>query len=108
MCGGGITCGLDHDGVVRRYAASLRLATSSRTTRSTPPHTSPGSSPSSRPKWIHSQRVIGWFAGGLWCAVIARWLWIHFGRELGELPGLVWGGVLLVVLALVARRREAA
>src|SRR2546426_6386805 len=29
-------------------------------------------------------RVIGWFAGGLWCAVIARWLWIHFGRELGE------------------------
>jgi len=53
-------------------------------------------------------RVIGWFAGGLWCAVIARWLWIHFGRELGELPGLIWGGVLLVVLELVARRREAA
>src|SRR6266699_3902209 len=45
-------------------------------------------------------RVIGWFAGGLWCAVI--------GRELGELPGLIWGGVLLVVLELVARRREAA
>src|SRR5437667_6265554 len=53
-------------------------------------------------------RVIGWFAGGLWCAVIARWLWIRFGRELGELPGLIWGGVLLVVLELVARRREAA
>jgi len=27
-------------------------------------------------------RVIGWFAGGLWCAVVARWLWIRFGREL--------------------------
>jgi hypothetical protein len=53
-------------------------------------------------------RVIGWFAGGLWCAVIARWLWIHFGRDLGELPGLIWGGVLLVVLELVARRREGA
>ena len=52
-------------------------------------------------------RVIGWFAGGLWCAVIARWLWIHFGRELGELPGLIWGGVLLVVLELLARRRGA-
>src|SRR5204862_167020 len=52
-------------------------------------------------------RVIGWFAGGLWCAVVARWLWIRFGRELGELPGLIWGGVLLVVLELVARRRGA-
>jgi len=49
-------------------------------------------------------RVIGWFAGGLWCAVIARWLWMNLGRDLRDLPGLVWGGVLLVVLELVARK----
>ena len=53
-------------------------------------------------------RLVGWFAGGLWCAVIARWLWMQYGRDLGQLPGLIWGGVLLVVLELVARRREAA
>jgi len=53
-------------------------------------------------------RVLGWFAGGLWCYVIARWLWIHYGRDLGELPGLVWGGVFLVVLNAVARRRDVA
>src|SRR2546427_13215935 len=52
-------------------------------------------------------RVVGWFAGGLWGAVLARWLWVQFGRDLGELPGLFWGGVLLVVLELVARRRGA-
>lgn len=52
-------------------------------------------------------RVAGWFAGGLWCYVIARWLWIRYGRELGDLPGLLWGGVFLVVLELVARRRDA-
>jgi len=53
-------------------------------------------------------RVVGWFAGGLWCGVIARWLWMQYGRDLGELPGLIWGGVFLVILELVARRREAA
>jgi hypothetical protein len=53
-------------------------------------------------------RVAGWFGGGLWCYVIARWLWIHYGRDLGELPGLVWGGVFLVVLEFVARRHDAA
>ena len=53
-------------------------------------------------------RVVGWFAGGLWCGVIARWLWMQYGRDLGELPGLIWGGVFMVILELVARRREAA
>src|SRR5205823_10639812 len=24
-------------------------------------------------------RVVGWFAGGLWCAVVARWLWMQYG-----------------------------
>ena len=51
-------------------------------------------------------RVVGWFAGGLWCYVIARWLWMHYGRDLRELPGMMWGGVFLVVLELVARRQE--
>ena len=52
-------------------------------------------------------RVVGWFTGGLWCAVIARWLWMQYGRDLRELPGLIWGGVLLVVLNGVARRHDA-
>jgi len=52
-------------------------------------------------------RVLGWFAGGLWCYVIARWLWIHYGRDLGELPGLIWGGVFLVIVNSVARRHDA-
>jgi len=52
-------------------------------------------------------RVVGWFAGGLWCYVIARWLWIKYGRDLGDLPALIWGGVFLVVLELVVRRRYA-
>jgi hypothetical protein len=49
-------------------------------------------------------RVAGWFAGGLWCYVIARWLWIRYGREPSELPGLLWGGVFLVALELVMNR----
>jgi hypothetical protein len=53
-------------------------------------------------------RVAGWFAGGLWCYKIARWLWISYGRELGDLPGLLWGGVFLVVFELVARQRDGA
>jgi len=52
-------------------------------------------------------RVVGWFAGGLWCAVIARWLWMNLGRDLGELPGLIWGGVFLVIFNSVARRHDA-
>ena len=55
-------------------------------------------------------RLAGWFAGGLWCYVVARWLWIRFGRDLNELPGLLWGGVVLVVLEIVmnivARRQH--
>ena len=56
-------------------------------------------------------RVAGWFAGGLWCYIVARWLWVHLGRDLSELPALVWGGVFLVALELVmnsvARRHDA-
>ncbi len=46
-------------------------------------------------------RIAGWFAGGLWCYVIARYLWVRYGRDLGDLPALVWGGIFLVVLELV-------
>jgi hypothetical protein len=42
-------------------------------------------------------RIAGWFAGGLWCAVVARWLWHLYGRDLAELPAVWWGGVLLVL-----------
>ena len=46
-------------------------------------------------------RLAGWFAGGLWCYVIGRWLWIQYRRDLADLPGLLWGGVFLVGLELV-------
>ncbi len=49
-------------------------------------------------------RAAGWFAGGLWCYVIGRWLWIRYGRDLAELPGLVWGGVLLLALQPILNR----
>ncbi|HYT03392.1 MAG TPA: hypothetical protein VEM13_00765 [Gemmatimonadales bacterium] len=49
-------------------------------------------------------RVAGWFAGGLWCYVIGRWLWVRFGRDLNQLPALLWGGVFLVVLELIMNR----
>jgi hypothetical protein len=53
-------------------------------------------------------RIAGWFAGGLWCAVVARWLWHLYGRDLAELPAVWWGGVLLVLSeggrAMLARR----
>ena len=46
-------------------------------------------------------RLAGWFGGGLWCYVIARWLWLQYRRDLGDLPGLIWGGVFLVVLEML-------
>ena len=45
-------------------------------------------------------RVAAWFAGGLWCYVIGRWLWTRDGRDVQTLPRLLWGGVLLVALEL--------
>ncbi len=45
-------------------------------------------------------RIAGWFAGGLWCYVVGRWLWVLYGRDIRQLPGLVWGGVFLVALEL--------
>ena len=47
-------------------------------------------------------RITGWFAGGLWCYVVARWLWLRYGRDLTDLPGLLWGGVFFIGLELAA------
>ena len=46
-------------------------------------------------------RVLGWFAGGLWCYVVGRWLLVLYGRSTTELPSLVWGGFFFVGLEFV-------
>ena len=46
-------------------------------------------------------RVAVWFAGGLWCYVVARFLRVKYGRDLNELPSLVWGGVIFIAIELV-------
>lgn len=46
-------------------------------------------------------RVLGWFAGGLWCYEVGRWLLVAYGRNTGELPPLLWGGVFFVGLQFI-------
>lgn len=46
-------------------------------------------------------RVLGWFAGGLWCYEVARWLLLLYGRNTTELPALWWGGLFFVGLEFV-------
>jgi hypothetical protein len=46
-------------------------------------------------------RVAGWFAAGLWAALMGRVVWRFYGRETADLPGLVWGGLVLVVVELL-------
>ncbi len=46
-------------------------------------------------------RVLGWFAGGLWCYVLARWALIAYGRDTHQLPALIWGGLFFVALQFV-------
>jgi hypothetical protein len=43
-------------------------------------------------------RVLGWFAGGLWCYELARLALRSYGRDTSDLPSLVWGGVFFVGL----------
>lgn len=43
-------------------------------------------------------RVLGWFAGGLWCYELARWALVAYGRDTSELPALIWGGLFFVAL----------
>ncbi|HEX9193416.1 MAG TPA: hypothetical protein VF871_06655, partial [Burkholderiales bacterium] len=46
-------------------------------------------------------RVVGWFAGGLWCYEVGRWLLLLYGRNTGALPPLMWGGFFFVGLEFV-------
>jgi hypothetical protein len=46
-------------------------------------------------------RVFGWFAGGLWCFELGRWVLLLYGRSTSELPPLLWGGVFFVGLQFV-------
>jgi len=46
-------------------------------------------------------RVLGWFAGGLWCYVLARWALVLYGRDTRALPSLMWGGLFFVGLEFV-------
>lgn len=46
-------------------------------------------------------RMLGWFAGGLWCYVLGRWALLAYGRNTSELPSLIWGGVFFVALQLM-------
>jgi hypothetical protein len=46
-------------------------------------------------------RVLGWFAGGLWCYELARWALLAYGRDTSSLPPLLWGGVFFVGLQFV-------
>lgn len=43
-------------------------------------------------------RVLGWFAGGLWCYVLGRWVLVAYGKDTSALPSLIWGGLFFVGL----------
>jgi len=43
-------------------------------------------------------RVLGWFAGGLWCYVLGRWVLVAYGKDTSALPSLLWGGLFFVAL----------
>jgi hypothetical protein len=45
-------------------------------------------------------RVLGWFAGGLWCYVIGRWALLFYGRDLTVLPPLLYGGFFFIAFQL--------
>lgn len=46
-------------------------------------------------------RLVGWFAGGLWCYELGRWALLAYGRDTSLLPPLMYGGFWLVCLELV-------
>jgi hypothetical protein len=46
-------------------------------------------------------RVLGWFAGGLWCYELGRWARLAYGGDPRELPPLIWGGVFFVALQFI-------
>src|SRR5260370_35577531 len=46
-------------------------------------------------------RVLGWFAGGLWCYELARWGLLLYGGKADELPSLCWGAVSFLGVELL-------
>ncbi|HEV8265368.1 MAG TPA: hypothetical protein VGQ06_10475 [Gemmatimonadales bacterium] len=46
-------------------------------------------------------RVLGWFAGGLWCYELGRWALLLYGRDTRAFPPLVYGGFIFIALQLV-------
>ena len=46
-------------------------------------------------------RLLGWFAGGLWCYELGRWALLAYGRDTSVLPPLVYGGFWFIALQLV-------
>ncbi len=46
-------------------------------------------------------RMLGWFAGGLWCYELGRWALLAYGRDTSVMPPLIYGGFWLVALELV-------
>jgi hypothetical protein len=46
-------------------------------------------------------RVVGWFAGGLWCYELGRLALLAYGRDTTVLPPLVYGGIWFIALQLV-------
>ena len=46
-------------------------------------------------------RMLGWFAGGLWCYVLGRWALVAYGKDTSALPSLMWGGLFFVGLQVL-------
>jgi hypothetical protein len=46
-------------------------------------------------------RLLGWFAGGLWCYELGRWALLAYGRDTTVLPPLLYGGFWFIALQLV-------
>jgi hypothetical protein len=46
-------------------------------------------------------RLLGWFAGGLWCYELGRWALLAYGRNTSVFPALLYGGFWFVGLQLV-------
>jgi len=46
-------------------------------------------------------RLLGWFAGGLWCYELGRWALLAYGRDTSVLPPLIYGGFWFIAIQIV-------
>lgn len=46
-------------------------------------------------------RLLGWFAGGLWCYELGRWALLAYGRDTSLLPPLIYGGFWFIAIQIV-------